>query len=140
MSIEVYSLEKDGNKYLSKNFQVREFRCKDGSDPIFIDSELVELLQKIRDHFGKPVHINSAYRTAAYNLSKKVGGAKFSQHQYGKAADIYIQGVSIYVLAAYAETLMPKCGGIGTYPAKTGVRDCAFVHVDVRKAKSRWEG
>lgn len=140
MALEVYSLARDGNKALSKNFHVREFKCNDGSDPIFIDSELVELLQKIRDHFGLPVHINSAYRTAAYNLSKKVGGAKFSQHQYGKAADIYIQGISIYVVAAYVETLMPNKGGVGTYPSKAGVRDCAFVHVDVRAAKSRWQG
>lgn len=140
MALEAYSLARDGNKALSKNFHVWEFKCNDGSDPIFIDSELVELLQKIRDHFGQPVHINSAYRTAAYNLSKKVGGAKFSQHQYGKAADIYIQGVSIYVVAAYVETLMPNKGGVGTYPIKAGVRDCAFVHVDVRAAKSRWQG
>ena len=140
MALNVYSLERDGEKSLSKNFKVKEFRCKDGSDPIFIDSELVEILQKVRDHFGKPVIINSAYRTAAYNLSKKVGGAKFSQHQYGKAADIYIQGILITKLAEYVETLMPNKGGIGIYPIKTGVRNCAFVHVDVRAAKGRWKG
>ena len=115
MALNVYSLERDGEKSLSKNFKVKEFRCKDGSDPIFIDSELVEILQKVRDHFGSPVIINSAYRTAAYNLSKKVGGAKFSQHQYGKAADIYIQGILITKLAEYVETLMPNKGGIGIY-------------------------
>lgn len=140
MALEVYSLARDGSRYLSKNFQVKEFRCRDGSDPIFIDSELVTLLQKVRDHFGRPVVINSAYRTAAYNLSKKVGGAKFSQHQYGKAADIYIQGILITKLAEYVETLMPNSGGIGIYPIKTGVRNCAFVHVDVRKEKGRWKG
>ena len=140
MALEVYSLARDGSRYLSKNFQVKEFRCRDGSDPIFIDSELVTLLQKVRDHFGRPVVINSAYRTAAYNLSKKVGGAKFSQHQYGKAADIYIQGVLITKLAEYVESLMPNSGGIGIYPIKTGVRNCACVHVDVRAAKSRWTG
>ena len=57
-----YSKAKDGNKQLSTNFKVREFACKDGSDAILIDDELVKLLQKIRDHFGKPVVINSAYR------------------------------------------------------------------------------
>ena len=40
MALNVYSLERDGEKSLSKNFKVKEFRCKDGSDPIFIDSEL----------------------------------------------------------------------------------------------------
>jgi|GEM_PF-5255594 len=49
MAIKAYSYAKDGSKALSKNFHVREFKCKDGSDPIFIDDELVTLLQKIRD-------------------------------------------------------------------------------------------
>lgn len=66
MAINAYSLAKDGTKKLSTDFKVREFRCKDGSDPIFIDSELVEVLQKIRTHFGKAVNINSAFRTASH--------------------------------------------------------------------------
>ena len=61
MAIKAYSYAKDGNRKLSANFAVKEFRCKDGSDPIFIDDELVTLLQKIRDHFGKSVTITSAY-------------------------------------------------------------------------------
>ena len=51
MAIKAYSYAKDGNRKLSANFAVKEFRCKDVSDPIFIDDELVTLLQKIRDHF-----------------------------------------------------------------------------------------
>ena len=35
----------------------------------FVDSELVQVLQAIRDHFGAPVVITSGYRTAAHNLS-----------------------------------------------------------------------
>ena len=75
MAIEAYSLARDGEKQLSANFKVREFYCRDGSDPIFVDSELVQCLQKIRNHFGKPVHITSGYRTATYN--KAVGGALY---------------------------------------------------------------
>ena len=37
MAIKAYSYAKDGNRKLSANFAVKEFRCKDGSDPIFID-------------------------------------------------------------------------------------------------------
>ena len=33
MAIKAYSYAKDGSKALSKNFHVREFKCKDGSDP-----------------------------------------------------------------------------------------------------------
>lgn len=128
--IKAYSKAKNGNTKLSANFKVREFACNDGSDPIFISSELVEVLQKIRDHFGKPVNINSGFRTASYNKRKDVGGATYSQHLYGTAADIRISGVSPKSIAAYAETLLLNKGGIGTY------RD--FVHIDVREVKSRW--
>jgi hypothetical protein len=33
-----YSLAKDGNKKLSANFSVKEFKCNDGSDTILIDT------------------------------------------------------------------------------------------------------
>lgn len=128
--VNAYSKSKDGNTKLSPNFKVREFACSDGTDPIFISPELVEILQKIRDHFKKPVNINSAYRTPAKN--KAVGGATYSQHLYGTAADISISGVSPKTVAAYAETLLPNTGGIGIYQT--------FTHVDVRKVKSRWNG
>ena len=128
--IEAYSKIKNGSVKLSKNFKVSEFACKDGSDVIFIDSELVDVLQKIRDHFGKPLIINSGFRTASYN--KKIGGATYSQHLYGKAADIRITGVAPKEVAKFAETLLVGKGGIGIYTN--------FTHIDVRKIKSRWNG
>lgn len=130
MTIKAYSKKKDGNKKLSTNFRVREFACTDGTDPIFIDTELVNVLQKIRTHFGKSVTITSAYRTPGKN--KAVGGEEYSQHLYGKAADIKVSGVSPKKVAAYAEKLLPNKGGIGTYGS--------FTHVDTRATKARWTG
>lgn len=130
MTIKAYSKKKDGNTSLSKNFKVKEFACTDGSDPIFIDSDLVNVLQKIRSHFGKTVTITSAYRTPTKN--KAVGGQAYSQHLYGKAADIKVKGVTPKKVAAYAETLLKNKGGIGTYST--------FTHIDVRTTKARWEG
>lgn len=130
MIIKAYSKSKNGNEKLSANFKVKEFACKDGSDPVFVAPELVDILQKIRTHFGKAVTINSAYRTATYN--KKVGGATYSQHLYGMAADIVVSGVSPKEVAKYAETLLVGRGGIGVYST--------FTHVDVRDNKSRWNG
>lgn len=128
--VHAYSKAKDGNKKLSANFKVKEFACSDGSDPVFISPELVDVLQAIRDHFKKAVTINSAYRTPAKN--KAVGGATYSQHLYGTAADISIKGVTPKQVATFAETLLPGTGGIGIYST--------FTHVDVRKNKSRWSG
>lgn len=129
--VRVYSKAKDGNKKLTENFKVREFACNDGSDPIFISHNLVEVLQKIRDHFGKPVTINSGYRTVSYN-KKLDGSATQSQHLYGMAADITVKGVKPSDVAAYAESILTQYGGVGRY--------ATFTHVDVRATKSRWNG
>ena len=137
MALNAYSRAREGSKALSPNFTGGEFACRDGSDPIFIDSDLVALLQAIRDHFGKPVAITSGWRTAAHNAA--VGGARFSQHCYGRAADIRVKEVAVDTLADYAETLLPGTGGIGRYPEKKG-RACGWVHLDVRAAKARWTG
>ena len=130
VTICAYSRARDGAKQLSANFKVREFACQDGSDPIFIAPALVEVLQKIRSHFQAPVTVCSGYRTPGHN--KKVDGAAYSQHLYGTAADISISGVTPKEVAAFAETLLPKTGGIGIYDS--------FTHVDVRAAMSRWKG
>ena len=97
--LNVYSRTRDGETLLSRGFRAKEFACKDGTDPLFVDSELVQVLQAIRDHFGAPVVITSGYRTAAHN--RAVGGAVYSQHQYGRAADIRVSGVPVEQLAAY---------------------------------------
>jgi uncharacterized protein YcbK (DUF882 family) len=130
MTIKAFSKAKDGSKALSKNFKVREFACTDGSDPIFVDTDLVDVLQKIRNHFGKAVTITSAYRTPPRN--KAVGGTNYSQHLYGRAADIKVANTPPKSVAAYAEKLLVGKGGIGTYST--------FTHIDVRPQKARWKG
>ena len=128
MSVKTYSLKSDGEKNVSKNFKVREFRCHDGSDQILISPETVNILQSIRDYFGKSVTINSAYRTSSYN--KKVGGATSSQHVKGTACDIVVSGVPPEAVAAYIEAFYPITG-CGLYST--------FVHVDTRGYKVRWK-
>jgi len=131
LAISSYSKVRDGATQLSANFKVSEFACKDGSDAILIDDKLVVFLQKIRDHFAKPVTINSSYRTANHNA--KNGGSPNSQHLYGKAADISVAGVVPLQVAQYAESI--GVGGIGHAPAGQG----NYVHVDTRTVISRWD-
>ena len=128
--IAAFSYATEGSTRLSNHFKVYEFRCKDNTDPIFVAPALVNILETIREHFNKPVYINSAYRNPAYNAM--IGGAKKSMHMYGMAADIHINGVTPKQIAEFAETLMPDSGGIGIYDN--------FCHIDVRYVKSRWNG
>jgi hypothetical protein len=52
-----------------------------------------KVFQPIREHFGKPIHISSGYRSAA--LNKAVGGSSSSQHCTGEAIDIDMDGTDI---------------------------------------------
>ena len=116
-----YSLKVDGEKNIAKNFKLKEFRCKDGSDEILLDSSFViTKLQSIRDHFNKPVHINSAYRTVSYNES--IGGAKNSYHVKGMAFDIVVNGIDLDAVCKYAQSI----GILGI------IRYNTFVHIDAR--------
>ena len=120
---------------LSTNFKSTEFDCHGSSccSKTLVDDKLVEYLQKIRDHFGKPVNVSSAYRCATHN--KNVGGVTGSRHMKGQAADIYITGVKPAEIAKYAESI--GILGIGLYETD---KDGHFVHVDTRTTKSFWYG
>ena len=129
MSVGTYSLALEGDKLLSPHFRVREFACRDGADLVKIDTDLVELLERIRTAACGAVTVNSGYRTASYN--QKVGGARASQHLLGRAADIQVSGASPLLVGQIAEYYLGGHGGIGVYQT--------FTHVDTRTARARWD-
>ena len=89
---------------LSENFSLEELIRSSTAKRIGIDNipndehlknlQVVvdEIAQPLRDHFGKPVRINSGYRSPA--LNDAIGGSKKSQHSKGEAIDLEIDGVS----------------------------------------------
>ena len=121
---------------LTTNFSLEEFKCKDGSNvPNEYLRNVIELaknLQVLRDYIGKPIIINSAYRSQKHNA--KVGGAKNSQHLLAKASDLKVSGITPRELANVIEKLINegkmKQGGIGVYRT--------FTHYDIRGKKARW--
>ena len=117
---------KEDNARVSEHFKAKEFACKDGTDNILIDSQLIETLEKIRNHFGTPITINSGFRTVKHN--RNVGGAKASYHCKGMAADIVVKDHSSKEVAEYADSILDK-GGV--------IRYTNFVHIDVRESKYR---
>lgn len=111
---------------LSEHFKAKEFQCKDKSEYLLIATELIEILEKIRNHFNAPVIINSGYRTPSWN--SKVNGAPNSYHCKGMAADIVVKGHSSREVAKYADKIMEQ-GGV--------IRYTNFTHIDVREEKYR---
>ena len=57
------------------------------------------ILQPVREHFGKPVIISSGYRSP--ELCEAIGSSAKSQHAKGEAADFEIGGVDNKELATW---------------------------------------
>lgn len=128
--IKSYIMDTDGNVKLSRYFKVREFGCKDGSQVVFIDDYLYSVLDILRHKLGKPVIITSGYRTPEWNA--KCGGAKYSYHMRGMAADIRVDGISAKELANKLNEIVPDGCGIIVYNS--------WVHFDVRTGKKYRKG
>jgi len=103
---------------LSENFSLQELiksqtalrkgiNNKPASPDIVVNLQTLceKVLQPVRDHFGKPVTVNSGYRCP--KLNKAIGSSSKSQHTKGLAADIEIPGVSNKELAEYIESNLP---------------------------------
>ena len=135
---------------LTRNFNVRELGCKDGTS--YIDGlmreqglskkaahdrakRLAHYLERLRDKEGKrPVRVTSAYRTKRYNASLS-GSATNSAHTRGFAVDIPPPpGVSLARHRAHMRAVFPA--GIGYYPRSN------FVHGDFDPGLGRrsWQG
>ena len=122
---------------LTKNFKLEEFKCNDGSDvpAAYIPNatKVAKNLQVLRDDVGKPIIINSAYRSPRYNT--KIGGAVASQHLTASASDIKITGMTSKQIYDRIEKLIKAGkmhnGGLGLYNT--------FVHYDVRAKPARWD-
>jgi hypothetical protein len=120
----VFSLKNDAETQITPNFKVREFASKCGDDMIFIDTDFVKnKLQKIREHFNKPIKITSGYRSEAHN--KKTGGSKNSYHLKGEAFDISVSDITPSEVCKYAESI--GILGVIQYPNWT--------HIDSRTVK-----
>ena len=120
---------------LSEHFSRKEFRCPCGCGCDTVDVELLRILEAIRAHFDRPIKITSGHRCLAHNFT--VGGAMpkrnigGSQHLYGRAADIVINGVDPALVYELADQM--GIGGAGRYST--------FTHIDSRlNGPARWVG
>lgn len=127
--------------HLSKNFTVSEL-CRSqlaidcGVDNTPTDEVLANLktlcekvLQPVRDHYGKPVKVNSGYRSEQVNVLAR--GSNTSDHVTGCAADIEIPGVPNAELARWIADHLNYTQVILEFYTP-GVPDSGWVHVSYK--------
>jgi uncharacterized protein YcbK (DUF882 family) len=122
---------------LTENFKLSEFQSKDGAEmPQQVFENIVKLanqLQILRNHIGKPIIVNSGYRSPEHNAN--IGGVPDSEHLLGRASDIEVKELSPRMLYGIIEELISNGdmlqGGLGLYDS--------FVHYDFRGKRARWD-
>jgi len=120
-----FEIDKVGRSYkVSRNFTLGELASKDGANIVLLHPALIIALQTIRDHVGKPIRVNSAFRSPTHN--KTIGGASNSLHTLGLAADVVIDGMTPIEVASLASDM--GLGGIKAYPT--------FTHIDVGRHRT----
>jgi hypothetical protein len=109
------------------SFSPQEIACR-GTGNLMINEAAMDKLQALREAIGKPMIVNSGYRSPKHN--RAVGGAKNSMHLQGIAFDVRMENhdPDDYIAAA----LQVGFNGIGTYPRQN------FVHVDARSGRAGW--
>lgn len=119
----------------STHFKKAEFACECGGKYCngypggTTSAKLLNILEAVRSNYGgKPVYITSGQRCDTFN--RQIGGISNSAHKYGKAADIYIPGVTDTVagrnaVIAYAY----KCGAAYSYGNTPGMGNAVHINV-----------
>jgi hypothetical protein len=158
------------NTRLSPHFTLKQFLCKEATSKDFpqyvlfkerLPLKLEAILERV-NAMGFAVdtlHVMSAFRTPFYN--RAIGDVEYSAHQWGGAADVYIDPENRNRMADLngdgrvdvqdskrlydeiermlaAKELAPYQGGMGFYPGTAA--HPPFVHVDVRGTRARWQG
>lgn len=155
--------------FVSEHFRLRDFLTHDQGDVwpkyVVLREELLDKLELVIDDLKKHgvaadhIHVLSGFRTPQYNheLGAASGRADDSRHQFGDAADVYIDRNdngrmadlnhdgrvdmkdSKVILAAVSrvEAEYPELvGGTGVYHAQGS--HGPFAHIDVRGSLARW--
>jgi len=155
---------------LSPHFTLKQFLCKeDTSDKypkyVIVKERLPLKLEAILERVNAlgfhvdTLHVMSAYRTPYYNHA--IGDVRYSMHQFGSAADIFIDpgnngrmidlngdgvvdlGDSKFLYDEIDRMLETPPyqrfqGGLGFYRGTSA--HPPFVHLDVRGTRARWQG
>lgn len=156
--------------YVSEHFQLRDFLTHDQADVwpkyLVLDERLIDklelVIEDLNSHGTRVTHLSvmSGFRTPQYNVQgvgRRGGRAMDSRHQYGDAADVFVDNVGsgrmndlthdgrvdrrdIQVIINSVERVEQAhpemTGGAGIY--KANKTHGPFVHIDARGNRARW--
>ena len=122
---------------LSENFSLNELTKSQTATRKGIDNEptreqvgnlkalSINILQKIRNHYERPVRVTSGYRSP--ELCVAIGSSEKSQHAKGEAADFEITGVDNFDLAIWISKYLEFDQLISEFYVE-GDEDSGWVH------------
>jgi uncharacterized protein YcbK (DUF882 family) len=160
--------EENQDARVSTHFRLRDFLTKDQRDvwpkALVLDMRLIDKLElivselRLSGHYVEGLQVLSGFRSPQYNArGLDAGRAQLSRHQYGDAADIFVDmngdgimddlngdGRSDIRDALYLARVIDRVearypdlvGGVGVY-RRTSLHG-GFVHVDARGEYARW--
>jgi len=103
----------------TKNFSEKELSCKCCGDNR-MNLAFLEKLQMIRDEYGKPMKLSSAYRCPKHNNNISSSGID-GPHTTGRAVDVLVAGEDAYHLLK----IVMKHNMTGV-----GIAGKSFIHID----------
>jgi hypothetical protein len=123
LNLEVYPHWRDAPWDAARwpDFSPQELACR-GTHRLAIHPPTLDKLQALRTRLGRPMLINSGYRSPEHNA--RVGGASRSWHMDGVAFDVRMQNHDPHAFERAARAA--GFGSIGRYP------HLGFIHIDTR--------
>jgi len=124
------------NTLVTENFTEAELysNAPDAPDAHFLDDNVIEALQYIRDLSGKPIRVTSTYRTPTYNTL--IGGSSTSQHLVGRAIDFHWLQDNDVELQRFKAEFLKTDSQLRQNLFDMGVRGIGFyetfLHIDTR--------
>lgn len=106
----------------------KEWACK-GTGKLVFDTEFLDLFEKMRKMYGRPLIINSGYRSPEHNRQVADTGDA-GPHTTARAVDVRIYGGYAYELLALAVAL----GFTGIGVQQKGAIESRYLHLDILRA------
>lgn len=138
---------------LSQHFSLKEM-CVTNSGLLNVpDTEAIvsltrlcnNVLEPIRNHFGRPVKVNSGFRSLMVNIAAGSKANSTSQHLFGEAADIEIPGIRNDIIWSYIVDELKDFDQVIAEKLSRNDGSAGWIHVSYREGRLRrdaisWDG